>query len=103
VEGHSLISSDVLATYAADAAREVSGVLHLSESPLHRSRGVRVVEQDGAVSVEIHLAVAWGENGPEVGAAVQRSVVDYLQRMADVTPGSVDVVVDEIGAPPDAG
>jgi uncharacterized alkaline shock family protein YloU len=102
VEGHSVISSEVLATYAADAAREVSGVVRLTDGPLHRPR-VRVVEEDGVVSVELHVAVAWGENGPEVGAAVQRRVVDYLERMADVTPDSVDVVVDEIGPPPDAG
>ena len=40
---------------------------------------------------------------PEIGATVQRRVADYLQRMADVTPERVDVVVDEIGRPPLAG
>src|SRR5207253_1898192 len=43
------ISSDILARYAADAAREVDGVLGLVESALHRHKGVRVVAEDGHV------------------------------------------------------
>jgi len=100
VEGHALISSDILASYAADAAREVDGVQGLVESSLHRHRGVRIAEDDGAVDVELHLAVEWGASVPELGAEVQRRVAAYLERMADVTPASVDVVVDEIAAPP---
>jgi len=103
VEGHSLISAEILGSYAADAAREVSGVLRLADGGLHRLRGVKVTEEDGTVSVELHLTVAWGASVPEVGAAVQRRVSDYLGRMADVTPAAVDVVVDEIGPPPTAG
>jgi uncharacterized alkaline shock family protein YloU len=100
VEGHSIISSDLLGSYAADAAREVEGVSGLVESPLHRHRGVRVTEEEGIVTVELHLAVAWGTDVPAVGSAVQERVRAYLARMADVTPQAVDVVVDEIGPPP---
>jgi uncharacterized alkaline shock family protein YloU len=100
VEGHSVISADVLGAYAADAAREVEGVTGLVESQLHRHRGVRVAEEDGAVAVELHLALAWGACAPEVCAAVQSRVGSYLERMADVTPATVDVVVAEIGPPP---
>jgi uncharacterized alkaline shock family protein YloU len=99
VEGHSVISSDILASYAADAAQEVRGVRGLVESSLHRHRGVRIAEEDGVVGVELHLAVDWGANVPELGAEVQRRVAAYLARMADVTPRSVDVVIDEIAAP----
>jgi uncharacterized alkaline shock family protein YloU len=52
------------------------------------------------VALELHLAVDWGANVAEVGSAVQTRVADYLARMADVVPGTVDVVVDEIGPPP---
>jgi uncharacterized alkaline shock family protein YloU len=99
VDGQASISADVLAAYAADAAREVAGVTGVVESPLHR-RGVRVAEGDDGVRVELHLAVAWGVSVPEVGAAVQDRVSAYLRRMADVAPAAVDVVVDEVGAPP---
>jgi uncharacterized alkaline shock family protein YloU len=100
VEGHALISPDILASYAADAAREVGGVRGLVESSLHRHRGVRIVEEDGALGVELHLAVDWGADVPALGGEVQRRVTSYLGRMADVTPASVDVVIDEIAPPP---
>ena len=93
------ISSDILASYAADAAREVEGVRGLVESTLHRHKGVRVLEEDGHVHVELHLAIDWGASIPDVGREVQRRVAAYLARMASVAPESVDVVVDEIGAP----
>jgi len=98
VEG-SLISTDVLGTYAADAAREVAGVQGLVESPLSRSKGVRVVEDGGGISVELHVAVDSGTNIPEVGRAIQDRVVEFLVRMAGVRPRSVDVVVAEIRPP----
>jgi uncharacterized alkaline shock family protein YloU len=93
------ISSDILASYAADAAREVDGVQSLVESTLHRHKGVRVVENDGRIRVELHLALEWGASIPDVGSEVQRRVAEYLARMANVEPEAVDVVVDEVGAP----
>jgi uncharacterized alkaline shock family protein YloU len=93
------ISSDILASYAADAAREVEGVENLVESPLHRHKGVRVLEEDGRMRVELHLAVAWGASIPTVGAEVQERVAGYLNRMAQVKPDRVDVVVVAIGPP----
>jgi uncharacterized alkaline shock family protein YloU len=93
------ISRDILASYAADAAREVDGVENIVESSLHRHKGVRVFEEDGRTRVELHLAVAWGSSIPAVGAAVQERVVGYLHRMAQVTPDRVDVVIDLIGPP----
>jgi uncharacterized alkaline shock family protein YloU len=99
VEGHASISSDIVASYAADAAREVRGVHGLVESLVHRHRGVRVVEENGAVRLELHLALDWGVSAPDVGRTVQERVRDYLTRMADLDPTSVDVVVEEIGPP----
>jgi uncharacterized alkaline shock family protein YloU len=92
------ISSDVLATYAADAAREVAGVLRLVEGRVPGRRGVRV-SGDDELRVELHLAVEWGTSIPDVGRAVQRGVRAYLRQMADVEPAAVDVIVDEIEAP----
>jgi uncharacterized alkaline shock family protein YloU len=96
MEGQARISGDVLARYAADSASEVPGVLRLVESSLHRHRGVRVIREEGRVSLELHLAVEWGTSIPAAGRAVQRRVAEYLERMADVRPAAVDVVVDEI-------
>jgi len=100
VEGHAVISSEILASYAGDAAREVPGVRGLVESTLHRHRGVRVTSEEGRVSIELHLEVDWGASIPELGRDVQARVREYLLRMADVDPATVDVTVDEIGPRP---
>jgi uncharacterized alkaline shock family protein YloU len=97
VEGHASISPDILASYAADAALEVAGVRGLVEGHLGRSRAVRITHGgDGAVSLELHLAVDWGASIPELGRGVQERVGEYVGRMTDLRVGSVDVVVDEI-------
>jgi len=89
VEGHSVISPEVLARYAVDAAAEVSGV-HTK----HR-RAARV--SDG--EVEVHVVVDYGANIPSVAAEVQRSVLAYLERMADLRATAVHVVVDDVARP----
>ena len=95
--GRGSISTDILARYAGDAAREVTGVRGLVESHLHRHRGVRVLEDDGAVRIEVHVEADWGASLPDVGRKVQQRVRDYLGRMAEVEPEAVDVVVDDVG------
>jgi len=86
MEGHSVISPEVLARYVADAAAEVPGV-HTKQR-----RGARVTGGD----VEVHVVIDYGANIPDVAAQVQRRVIEYLGQMADVTPSSVAVVVDDV-------
>lgn len=86
MEGHSVISSEVLARYAADAAAEVAGV-HTKQR-----RGARVIGDE----VEVHVVVDYGAEIPSVAADVQRRVADYLERMAGVRPSAVHVVVDDV-------
>lgn len=95
MSGQSLISADVLASYAADAALEIPGVHGLVGSALHRHEGVKVSRDEGGVQVELHVALDWGASAGVVGAEVQANVAERLLRMADVRPGSIDVVVDE--------
>jgi uncharacterized alkaline shock family protein YloU len=97
VPGQASISTDVLARYAADAARDVDGVRGLVASQLHRHRGVRISSEEEQVSVELHLHVDWGASIPELGRSVQRRVSEYLERMAGAPPVTVNVVVDAIG------
>ena len=89
MEGHSHISPEVLARYAADAAAEVRGV-HTKQR-----RGAKVHGSE----VEVHVVVDYGANVPEVAAEVQRRVAAYLERMADVRPDAVHVVVDDVQRP----
>jgi hypothetical protein len=81
MEGHSVISPDVLARYARDAAAEVTTV-----------RGARALN----AAIEVHVAVDYGRNLPDVAAEVQRRVAEYLEQMTDVRPAVVNVVVDEV-------
>ena len=100
MEGHAVISHDVLASYAADAARQVEGVHELVGGP-RRHPGVRVAEEDGAMSVELQVAVEWGALAPQVAAEVQRRVSDYLTRTARLPSVTVDVVVAGVAATAD--
>ena len=86
MEGHSVISPDVLARYASDAAAEVPGV-HTK----HR-RGARIAGSE----VEVHVVIDYGANIPAVAADVQQKVIDYLAQMADIRPTAVNVVVDDV-------
>jgi len=86
MEGHSVISPEVLARYAADAAAEVRGV-HTKQR-----RGARVSGNE----VEVHVVIDYGANIPDVAAEVQKRVSDYLARMADLRPSKVNVVVDDV-------
>jgi uncharacterized alkaline shock family protein YloU len=86
------ISTEILARYAADAAREVEGVRGL---PGRKS--VKVEESDGAVRVELHLVADWGASLPDVGTAVQARVRAYLASMADLRTLAIDVVFDDVG------
>jgi uncharacterized alkaline shock family protein YloU len=97
VEGQASISSEVLARYAADAAREIDGVRGLVASQLHRHRGVRVSGENGVVSIELHLEVDWGARLPELGRDVQRRVLEYLEGMTGSRPAVVNVVIDSVG------
>jgi len=92
LEGQASISADILARYAGDAALEVEGVRELAGR-----HGAKVTGENGAVQVELHLVVEWGASIPEVGQAVQARVREYLGSMADISPATVDVIVDEIG------
>jgi uncharacterized alkaline shock family protein YloU len=95
--GQASISTEILARYAADAARGVDGVRGLADSPLPRRHAVRVSGENGAVRVELHLVTEWGASIPAVGKRVQSRVREYLRSMADVEPAAVEVVVDAVG------
>jgi uncharacterized alkaline shock family protein YloU len=82
----SVISPEVLARYAADAAAEVPGVHTKQRRPAKVSGD----------EVEVHVVADYGAEIPRVAAEVQQRVLEYLLRMAHVTPSAVNVVVDDV-------
>src|SRR5436853_4722831 len=98
--GQASISTEIIARYAADAAREVDGVRGLADSPLPRRHAVRVSGGNGSLRVELHLVTEWGASIPTVGRRVQERVREYLRSMADVAPTAVEVVIDAVGPDP---
>lgn len=89
MQGDSVISPEVVARYAADAASEVDGVTRIVQGV---RRGIRVEGDE----IELHLAVRFGVSIPAVGAETQASVAAYLEQMTDTRPARVNVVVEEI-------
>jgi uncharacterized alkaline shock family protein YloU len=89
-----VISNEVLARYAGDAALEVDGVSGLAPG------AAEISESDGAVDIDLHVELAWGADAGGVARRVQERVSEYIEGMANVDVGSVDVVVDRVGAPP---
>ncbi len=96
MERRPLISADVLARYAADAALGVSGVAGLANGPLNRGKSVSVSGDEDTLAIELNLELEWGQSSAEVGKEVQRRVSEYLERMANVSPASVEVVVGAV-------
>ena len=90
MDDQATIATDILARYAADAAREVEGVRAVAGR-----RGVRISGKE-AIRIEIHVVAERGVSIPDLGRAVQGRVREYLSSMANVDPASVDVVVDSL-------
>ena len=88
MEGQASISTDILARYAADAAREVDGVRGLSRADSRtarrRPRRRRRQRRQGRAAPRRRL----GRLDPRASAATCRSASrEYLAQMADVEPG----------------
>jgi uncharacterized alkaline shock family protein YloU len=108
-EERPLVSHEVIASYVADAARSVPGIveLHASHwkklsSKVRETRSGGVVVKDsspGAVEVEIHARVAWGSVIPELARKVEMAVRERMTALLSIDLDSVTLFVDEIAGP----
>jgi uncharacterized alkaline shock family protein YloU len=109
---HAHISQAVIATYAADAAREVDGVYALlgghfgsldrRTDPERAAKAVRVSSRGEGVALDVHVLVAWGASIPDVTAQVDSAVRGNLASMVDLDDVDVTVHIDGL-APASAG
>ena len=96
MDAESAISPDVLARYAGDAAQEVEGVAGFASSHRGRAKPVAISGDEDTLAVSMQLELEWGRSAASVAVEVQKRVSDYLARMTDMTPASVDVVFDAV-------
>ena len=108
-EERPLVSHEVIASYAADGARSVPGIvdLHASHwkklsSKVRETRSGGVVVRDsasGGVEVEIHAQVAWGTPIPMLAHQVELAVRDRMTALLSIDLESVTLFVDDIAGP----
>ena len=106
------VSHEVIASYVADAARSVRGIVDLHSSPWKglssrvretHSGGVVVKEATaGTVDVGIHARVAWGARIPELASQVEEAVRRRVSALLNLDLGIVTLYVDEITGPGEA-
>ncbi|MBC7294043.1 MAG: Asp23/Gls24 family envelope stress response protein [Thermoleophilia bacterium] len=105
------VSPEVIATYVADAARSVPGVVELHASPWRglssrvrdtRTAGVVIRENpSGTPDVDIHLKVAWSVYIPDLATAVEEAARQRVAGLLNLELGGVTVFVDAIEGPPE--
>ncbi len=107
------VSHEVIASYVADAARSVRGIVDLHTSPwkgfssrvreIH-SGGVAIRDAEaGTVHVDIHVRVAWGTVIPELAHQVDAAVRERVTALLNISVGTVTLFVDEIAGPMEVG
>lgn len=107
------VSHVVIASYVADAARSVRGIVELHTSAWKglssrmretHSGGVVIKEPEaGTVLVEIHARVAWGSAIPELARQVDAAVREQVLALLNIDLGAVTLFVDEISGPMEVG
>lgn len=107
------LSHEVIATYVADAARGVAGIVDLHTSPwkgfsarMRETHSQGVVVRDspsGSVDIEIHAQVAWGVHIPDLARKVEEAVRRQVTALLSIDLGTVTLFVDGITGPAEAG
>lgn len=98
--GELIISEDVIASIAVNAARDVEGVSGLASRPNdfaklfkgdRSQKSVRVWNGDNDVKIQMYVAIKNTANIPTVASAVQRSVKNAVQGMTGKVVTKVNV------------
>ena len=79
------------------AARSVSdGVYHLLRKE-SMSKGVKIIHnEDGSISIELHIIVDSGVNLMAISRSIQSEVKYHVKRLTNVEVRSVDVCIDSM-------
>ncbi len=101
--GGIIISNDVIASIAANAAKDIEGVSGFASKTAGRAAGqgdtsksVKVFSQDNDVKIQIFIRVKNGVNLQTVSTAIQRSIKNAVQSMTGKVVSKVNVAVQGI-------
>ncbi len=101
--GGIFISNDVIASIAANAAKDIEGVSGFALKTGTRTTGaadsakaVKVLSQDNDVKIQIGIRVKNGVNLQTVSMAIQRSIKNAVQSMTGKVVTKVNVAVQGI-------
>lgn len=101
--GGIFISNDVIASIAANAAKDIEGVSGFAVKTGARTAGsadiskaVKVLSQDNDVKIQIGIRVKNGVNLQAVSIAIQRSIKNAVQSMTGKVVTKVNVAVQGI-------
>lgn len=107
--GKIIISSEVVASVAACAVREVEGVYALSMTPAmdlaailsgkNLRKGIMVAMNGEEVAISCNLIIKLGESVMTVAKNVQEAIANEVETMTGVRPTQVNVNISGIAAP----
>jgi uncharacterized alkaline shock family protein YloU len=102
--GKVTIHHEVIANIAANALEKVEGARPLKSTVgimgfFGAEEGPKIIMAEGAVNVEIGIAVDYGYPVHEVAQGVQQAVRDDLERLGGVQVRRVDVYVRKVLPP----
>lgn len=101
------VTDNVIANIAGCVATRCYGVVGMTQkgkrdgivSLLRKenmSKGIRVIQKDGAVSLELHIMVEHGVNIAAIGDNITSTVTYMVEEMTGVLLKSVQIFVDGI-------
>jgi uncharacterized alkaline shock family protein YloU len=101
-------TGDYFATLVGEAAKSCYGVAGMATGCMTDSvktfvlgsdfpeKGVRVTQQDGNLTIELHIAVSFGVNVSTAAQSITHRVRDEVERCTGLKVARVTVAVDDI-------
>ncbi len=101
------VTDNVIANIAGCVATRCYGVVGMTQRGTrdgivnllkkeNMSKGIRVIQKDGAVSLELHIMVEHGVNIAAIGENISSTVSYMIEEMTGIIPKEVQVCVDGI-------
>ena len=105
--GNLVISEDVIASIALNAAKDVEGVSSFAaRTPdvhsIFKLKSVRVLPSDNGVKIYIHVNITPGTKIPKVASEIQKNVKNAVQSMTGKMVSKVNVSIAGMDIKPES-